>query len=97
MAGELEAIGRQLIPLFARDLARLAADANRRIGKEAHAGFLIRAGIGHWRVLRWEGVGQIINHFQLLQSHDGSFKRFFVSTGADFDRHVVALKTPLAE
>src|SRR5205814_6580009 len=37
---ELWWIALELIPLFARDLARLAADADRRVGEESHRAFL---------------------------------------------------------
>ena len=36
VAGEVEAVGGQLVPLLAGHLAGLAADAQRRIGEEAH-------------------------------------------------------------
>src|SRR2546430_8102503 len=39
VAGELPdpaVLGRQLVPFLARDLARFATDANRRVGKESH-------------------------------------------------------------
>jgi hypothetical protein len=36
-APELAAVGRQVVPLLARDLARLAPDAHRGVGEEAHA------------------------------------------------------------
>ena len=35
VAGEVEAVGGELVPLLARDLARLAADADRGVGVEA--------------------------------------------------------------
>src|SRR2546421_7074387 len=37
VAAERDAVLRHHVPLLARDLARLAADAHRRVGEEAHA------------------------------------------------------------
>src|SRR5256884_7974701 len=42
VAGPLKTIRRKLVPLLTRDLARFAADAQRRIGKEAHLLLLLR-------------------------------------------------------
>src|SRR5205807_3369214 len=42
VAGPMKAIRRKLVPLLARDLACFAADAQRRIGKEAHLLLLLR-------------------------------------------------------
>src|SRR5207237_10282019 len=42
VAGPMKTVGRKLVPLLARYLARFAADAQRRIGKEAHLLLLLR-------------------------------------------------------
>ena len=65
VAGEVVAVGRQLVPLLAGDFTRLAADAERSVGEKAHLTLPVRAGGGNRSPLRRKSIRQALDHCKL--------------------------------